>query len=256
MDSHVLLAACQPSEKAEEDNGNDKIRGVFTINMLDYLRKNCKDGKLPDQLTYARLVGCVVRSSDSKVKFTKNQNPLCQGKHRDRLLFKTSEYPEEADSFAVMRDGSSTVVLACDIHGVVKDTRFIMRDPAGATRDTADGIPLRAVTVEALRCTVEPADGTDIPWDSPTSSALVDIETWNSKPMKLHTTLAIPPLQGPVRWVSVKGEKESDVSIKVESKVGSEVESEVDSSRWIISLFDPLTAQYRGQSVARPCRRL
>ena len=102
-ESHVLLAACQPRQKAREGTFGGFQRGRFTHHLLDCLRRT------PSlQITYAALMDTVsqqlTRTVDTEFSGgTANtdipdQQPHCEGSHKWRLLFSTKE-EKSSESF-------------------------------------------------------------------------------------------------------------------------------------------------------------
>lgn len=260
ISSHVLLAACQAGEQANEDQvtttadqstDNDiRIRGVFTCSLLACLRAIYdSDGHLLNPLTYARLVdsligltyGRLMDSLDDHYGVEMGQTPLCQGKHRNRLLFTTTESSEEAMSFAMRREGSNVFVYAGEVNGIVTDTQFIMHDPKGATKLLPDGCRLLADKVEPHRCTVVLADhSTNVAWESFTRDARAIVHIWNSKKMKLLLRVqSIVPTAPTAGYTCVNDGEYHDGSIIAE-----------DDHHWTISLYDPLTSTYAPSSVS------
>ncbi|KZT70650.1 hypothetical protein DAEQUDRAFT_764522 [Daedalea quercina L-15889] len=164
--SHVLLAACQPGEKAREERGLGGVRGVFTYNLLACLRE--LSPKDESELTYVDLVERVARrlepvstQSWSPVDTYRGQaaphvqRPHCEGRLKNRTLFGTSE-AARADSFALSYKNSALYVDAGDIHGVVggnAGTRFVASIPSP---NHHDGVELVPTDVEAHQCRVQP----------------------------------------------------------------------------------------------------
>ncbi|KAF8508710.1 caspase domain-containing protein [Gautieria morchelliformis] len=122
MSSHVLLSACQPTEKAKERdltykrNGtkqNRMRRGVFTSNLVTSLYNACSQ---PDiQTTYATLMG--------NLSSSESQHPVCEGTNKNRYLFST-DGPDPLLTFKLKSTKSGWYEADAGwIHGVVEGTQ-------------------------------------------------------------------------------------------------------------------------------------
>ncbi|KAF8527779.1 caspase domain-containing protein [Gautieria morchelliformis] len=134
MSSHVLLAACQPQEKAFETLLNLKTRafdqgsmylGVFTSHLVSKLYKATSNEQ---STTYVTLVHDLLPSES----WGNKQHPACEGTNNKRHLFSmTSEKP----MFKLTKDessgGTSYKADAGWIHGAVEGTKFIVQPNRG-----------------------------------------------------------------------------------------------------------------------------
>ncbi|PPR00906.1 hypothetical protein CVT26_015516 [Gymnopilus dilepis] len=115
LKSHILLAACGSLELAVESNG----RGNFSSALLNLLKR-----VPPDELRYCELLG--------KMDHIPNQNPHCEGFHKQRFLFDTTERRSIPDRFPVRREyqgipPNQTTRLVLDAgaaQGIVLHSRF------------------------------------------------------------------------------------------------------------------------------------
>ena len=240
--SHVLLAACQPKEKALEGKvpRMDVIRGFFTVNLVEFLRRTITDTHAWRELTYSRLLHSTIRISPSIAPLS-HQNPLCMGPHPDRLLFSTHILPKSARIYNMqVENGTDLRVCAGEIHGVTLDTTFIMRDPDGATKMFPNGVPLYVKTVDPLKCSVNivpeyKSKLSDTTEASISPNAQAEVGAWNRRnlTMKLYTTLSMSSLaQFTADYTYVKEKEYRDVSI------------EANNNQWLISHYDPLTLRF------------
>ncbi|KAJ6480809.1 caspase domain-containing protein [Mycena vitilis] len=113
MDSHVLLAACQQHQRAQEcisTTGNPC--GFFTDSLITQLRRI-----RPNRITYADLLDLLPTLPD--------QNPQCEGSNQHRYMFEVEGPRRDRRTYtlAVKEDGT-LVVDAGGLHGVVVGTQF------------------------------------------------------------------------------------------------------------------------------------
>ncbi|KZT66779.1 hypothetical protein DAEQUDRAFT_739795 [Daedalea quercina L-15889] len=233
--SHVLLAACRDSEKALENRvlvsvtsghasaplPQSVTRGRFTLHLLASLRRAYAEGTQYD-LTYARLMYRVLSEKAMKecpVPLS-GQHPLCEGNHKDRLLFSSSEMAGEASSFTMQYNSTEDklVVEAGRIHGVVEGTQFTLTAPEGKLRPEHYHATLTAASVGELRCVDTRA----------TTFA------WNSMQIKISgTSMMLPaPKLGQFGYMKVGEGQYFDASLSSSAE------------GWMLSRFDPLTLQY------------
>ncbi|PVF91812.1 hypothetical protein CPB86DRAFT_279897 [Serendipita vermifera] len=99
--SHVLLAACAPEQMAMEIGD----RGVFTQALLCTLKAIGFQN-----LTYDILI--------RRLPLLPSQNPRCEGKNRDRYLFKTITSPEQEQFYQVTKHDRDYILEAGEIHGL------------------------------------------------------------------------------------------------------------------------------------------
>ena len=112
--SHVLLAACRPNEKAMEW----KEGGKFTSGLL-----SVKDALPLHQMKYSELAEHL-----SKLLAHIQQHPICIGRHKDRVIF--NGVPFIADASLVPVDGEKDRLRLemGAIHGVVEGTEFSLHE--------------------------------------------------------------------------------------------------------------------------------
>ncbi|KAH9931363.1 uncharacterized protein B0H18DRAFT_1142189 [Fomitopsis serialis] len=154
--SHVLLAACQPHQTAQEHTIDGMPRGVFTFHLLAYMRM-----KHGEDLTYARLVDAL-RKPDGvdlrcpgTLQWMAGQTPLCIGRNKHRLLFTTDEAREIASTFPIRYDKGLLYVGAGYRNKVLKGTRFVVEVPPELQiRLTTRRVVLTAESVGDEECTV------------------------------------------------------------------------------------------------------
>ncbi|KZT70667.1 hypothetical protein DAEQUDRAFT_764535 [Daedalea quercina L-15889] len=257
MRSHVLLAACREDEKAREnivhDGGTEVARGMFTYHLLAYLRRAYEEAHAPPQITYARLMEALLDPENIKLCGASfiGQNPLCEGKNRDRLLFSTSEVAGEATSFPLRYDNRTRTLYVVGGHanGVVEGTEFTVQL---ALTDQIDGlvrsrdIVLVVKTVYATECVVRHDQITDLsPYVEALKKARAIISTWNSIVMKVRTPTPLPA-QAAFKYekATPKGSGYYDLSLQ-----------ELSNCR-ILTRSDPLTFRYAEREMTIPGRSL
>ncbi|TDL18811.1 hypothetical protein BD410DRAFT_842529 [Rickenella mellea] len=109
QESHVLLAACGQTELAFENNK----RGLFTRALLDALEKS--DLRT---ITYKSLIRKIQIPKD------KNQNPECQGKYRDRLLFNVHSTRADWSIIRGLNENGTITLHAGGIQGIKLSSHF------------------------------------------------------------------------------------------------------------------------------------
>ena len=271
--SHVLLAACQPKEKARETTVDGIHRGRFTYHLLNYLRDiSTTPNYFP--ITYATLVEEVSkclpqaagakhasRVSQSSAPDAVAQQPLCEGRHKHRILFSTEEeapintFPLSYEPVSPGRpqDGEALYVKAGSIQGIVEDTRFVYRylKPDTVGVEAFVNITLAPASdhdaVEADRSRLSPV-GTI--WQLPpekilakeslSKHAVVSITTWGSKPMKIWCALGIPfavPLERS-RFERVGHPDDADVFCSLYQSAGSQ------TTEYLLEKRDPISLHF------------
>jgi hypothetical protein len=123
MSSHVLLSACQPNEKAKEDdliykrNGKEQKRmkrGLFTSNLVTRMYDALSEAS--SQTMYATLMGDLLKV------FSHVQHPVCEGTNINRYLFSTDHGADPLLMFKLKPTASGYEADAGWIHGVVAGT--------------------------------------------------------------------------------------------------------------------------------------
>ncbi|TDL22050.1 hypothetical protein BD410DRAFT_277018 [Rickenella mellea] len=132
QESHVLLAACGQTELALENNK----RGLFTGALLDVLSQSDLHS-----LTYESLIQKI------KIPEDKNQNPHCQGRHRNRLLF--NAHFTRADSSLIPGFKKSGIIAlnVGQIHGIKESSHFAIY---GSIASSASSIPICSLVVKSI----------------------------------------------------------------------------------------------------------
>lgn len=219
--SHVLLAACQPKEKAREATFEGKQRGRFTYHLLRYLRDIATLNHPP--MTYATLVEGVskymaqgpnaepVSRGTSGASDPIGQHPLCEGRYKHRILFSTEE-EARANSFPLAympvqpgqpQKGDALYVVAGSIQGVNENTQFMYRHriPNTTAFETVTHITLQVVpdTVEtdrsqlrAIGTSGDLAPQTALEKRSLPEHAMVTVSTWGLKSMRVWCARGVP----------------------------------------------------------------
>ena len=145
METHVLLAACQPRQRARETENIGVWSGAFTTALIASLKawdpSTCS-------LTYVRLMEHLSPLDD--------QHPHCEGNNKGRLLFSPSDNgKDDPSSFVVTAADTANddvyYVAAGYLLGIVKGTEFITHPPKGYAP-----ITLTATVVEEFRCRAVP----------------------------------------------------------------------------------------------------
>lgn len=267
--SHVLLAACQPREKAREAKFEGVLRGRFTYHLLRYLRSVAATDHHPT--TYATLVEEVSkilalgttyadpasRGGQSDASDTFSQRPHCEGHHKHRILF-TTEEEIRVDTFPLAykplqperpHDGEALYVMAGSIQGVTTDTQFVYRYQFPGSIGLVN-IALVPSAVDANRSQLERRGG--IGWDlapedvlekaSLPENATVSVTTWDSMPMKIWCARGVPsavPLEG-ARFARVAYHGDADASCSRYQQPGSY------DIKYIFEKHDPLSVHFKG----------
>lgn len=267
--SHVLLAACQDTQKARELEVSGKHHGRFTYYLLQCLRNDVTNREQP--LTYVALVDMVSQRMDPKSSTlagagsqgatadgANTQQPHCEGSHRHRLLFSTEE-EARSDSFPLayqftrLNDPQSPEELYVEAglaQGVSPATRFVYR-----YRDTTSSGELYTYgtllpkAVEANRASLKSMDGQ--PWASQLLSkqmledrlhgserVMVTISTWGYKPMKVwyEYGVALP--------VSAPGNSNAGRFTKAESSSEADICCKRGIGGYTLERRDPLIAHF------------
>ncbi|CAE6454717.1 unnamed protein product [Rhizoctonia solani] len=114
VDTHVLLAACGHQEAAFENRDSLGKYGYFTMALLEVLRSIDIDG-----LTYKSLIQRL-----PALKTNRPQNPVCEGKHVDRILFNAQvKYPDT--SFIAIKPKQDGFYLEAGLaHGITPGSRY------------------------------------------------------------------------------------------------------------------------------------
>jgi hypothetical protein len=139
MSSHVLLAACQPQEKAFEGPCQLNLktrevvresihRGVFTSHLVSNLYRAISNGQSTTYVTLLDDLSTELLSSG----WYKTQHPACEGINNKRYLFSTTS---DEPMFKLTKDeslgGTTFKADAGWIHGAVKGTEFIVHPNRG-----------------------------------------------------------------------------------------------------------------------------
>ncbi|KAH9923560.1 uncharacterized protein B0H18DRAFT_466144 [Fomitopsis serialis] len=172
----------------------------------------------------------------------KGQHPLCEGKNRDRILFRKSELAGEANSFTMRCDAQpsgprSIYVDAGRILGITEGTEFTMQTPG--SDDSASVTVLTVLAVEDLWCTVQPTPPLEeVPC---LDDARAVFYTWRREPMKVVTSL--PKLE------HLAGERRQIDYAVTTSTEECDVSLERGTEGWVLERFDPLTSRYRRRQI-------
>lgn len=145
METHVLLAACQPRQLARETQKCGVPSGAFTTALMASLE--AWDPSRPS-LTYSCLIEHLSPLND--------QHPHCEGNNKVRRLFSPSDHGKDDPSWFVVTaadnaTGNAYFIAAGYLLGIVKGTEFITHPPEGSTPLT-----LVATNVEQFRCLAVP----------------------------------------------------------------------------------------------------
>ncbi|KAI0341530.1 hypothetical protein BDW22DRAFT_1430175 [Trametopsis cervina] len=112
--SHILLSACDSSEKSWELHG----KGIFTDALLTAL----KEVPVNNPITYADLLDRIPHFMNRRIV----QNPQCEGLQRDRYLFQKKR-AMRGYAFKVQSDGTKYIMHAGEGHGITKGSQFTLR---------------------------------------------------------------------------------------------------------------------------------
>ncbi|PVF92204.1 hypothetical protein CPB86DRAFT_769659 [Serendipita vermifera] len=144
--SHVLLAACASEQKAMEMGG----RGAFTQALLSTLK-----AIEAQNLTYDILI--------RRLPSLPGQNPRCEGKNRNRHLFRTITRHEKEYFYQVTKDDGDYILEAGELHGLSKGCDVSLYRAANREGDCLGKARVRGV--EAQSSVIEIPEGlpNDIP---------------------------------------------------------------------------------------------
>ena len=182
METHVLLAACQPSQRARETQNCGVWSGAFTTVLINSLK--AWDPSAPS-LTYSRLIEHLSPLND--------QHPHCEGDNKVRRLFSPSDVGKDDPSYFVVTAAETDdayYVAAGNLLGIVEGTEFITHPPKGYA-----SIILKTKVVEMFRCMAIPCHREIVPGDPdsqlPSTSILpqhsrVTIFKWTAKWLKVE----------------------------------------------------------------------
>jgi hypothetical protein len=134
MDSHILLAACGHGEVAFEDR--KERRGYFSMALLKLLEsvrvdsltyKGCMQ-RLPELRTRRQVLARihVILLASYRIHFTpvRAQNPVCEGKHINRIIF-NARVPGASTSFIAINSSPNEIhLLAGLVHGITPGSKF------------------------------------------------------------------------------------------------------------------------------------
>ncbi|PVF95476.1 hypothetical protein CPB86DRAFT_711190, partial [Serendipita vermifera] len=116
--SHVLLAACAPEQSAREIGD----RGAFTQELLRTIK-----ALGTQNLTYDLLI--------KRLSPLPSQNPLCEGKNRDRYVFRTVTPPKQEPFYQVTKRDGSYILEAGEVHGITAGCEFSLYKTASKDGD-------------------------------------------------------------------------------------------------------------------------
>lgn len=264
--SHVLLAACQPGQKAREGVFEGSQRGRFTYHLLHRLRGT------PLSITYAALMDAVSKQlvistekSSTDADDTDVQRPHCEGKYKWRILFSTEE-ERPSESFALAYEPTQLVqtgaqnrealyVAVGTMRGACMDTTFVYRYPKHTEETASLGEVLLAPTkVEAKRSQVKVIEGDPGPVSKEglghVKTPMASVKTWGFQTMKIWCAEGVKlasPRDATAAAFGVGTDSDADISI-YRTETGSDVLEKHDplakhfTSSWPkVSFPDPIT---------------
>ncbi|KAF8815985.1 hypothetical protein BYT27DRAFT_7209205 [Phlegmacium glaucopus] len=137
MASHVLLAACQQEQLAQETTSDEGYTcGFFTNSLIKRLQKTTLH-----RTTYSELFDLLPQMV--------NQNPHCEGFNKNRILFSGRVSATGQRTFALMeKDAGVFEIKAGSIHGVVVGTEFVVPDCSATISSISEPHLLVAVYVD------------------------------------------------------------------------------------------------------------
>lgn len=107
LSSHVLLAACNQKEEAQERLGRGRFSKALMHALVDVG---------VDKLTYASLL--------DRMDKIPGQNPQCEGVNRNRILFNSKAPSSGRICFRISMEGSKYTLQAGSVHGVTTGAEF------------------------------------------------------------------------------------------------------------------------------------
>ncbi|KDR73806.1 hypothetical protein GALMADRAFT_142236 [Galerina marginata CBS 339.88] len=178
-ETHVLLAACQPNQRARETKNSGLWSGAFTTVLISALKAWDPSTR---SLTYSRLM--------EHLSPLKDQHPHCEGDNKVRRLFSPSDDGKDDPSYFVVTAAATDdayYVAAGNLLGIVEGTEFITHPPNGYAP-----ITLKTKVVEKFRCTAVPCRH-ETAADSQSSSTSIlpqhsraTISKWSTKWLKVE----------------------------------------------------------------------
>lgn len=251
MYSYVTLAACHQEETALENRIKPKMesstegseywptRGLFTVHLLTFLRKERENPTLLKRLTYKELVRALLLESPETAKLCgaalDGQHPLCEGLHRDRLLFQlTTKTKEQVLTVKQRVNLEGAIILYIDIGraaGVVQGTVFAIIDAPGMPSVKRGDIFLTAESVQIDSCIVSQNEAAE---PERLDGAKVEVVAWTKDLMRVKASTDVPLSHMGFRFDKVLPEEECDLLLKPGTNRGE----------WSLTRFDPLVKHY------------
>ncbi|KJA26999.1 hypothetical protein HYPSUDRAFT_35516 [Hypholoma sublateritium FD-334 SS-4] len=177
MASHVLLAACKPTQTAHETLAGNLTRGYFSSQLIPKLRELCRRSV---DISYLQLM--------NQVPSYRQQTPQCHGRNKECLLFtlgvptKSKHYCRLKPSIPAKPNDAFLEVDFGTMHGVVRGTEFLVVH--GPTREHIGKLIAKKVCAKRSLL-IYPSDTPEfhIPED-----AEARIWNWNSKAFTLDVS--------------------------------------------------------------------
>ena len=182
METHVLLAACQPNQRARETQICGVWSGAFTTVLINSLKAWDPSAH---SLTYSRLMEHLSPLND--------QHPHCEGDNKVRRLFSPSDVGRDDPSYFVVTAAEAVdtyYVAVGDLLGIVEGTEFITHPANGY-----DPIILKVIDVEKFRCKAVPCRKEKTPGDP-------DSQPPSASILPQHSRATI--LKWATRWLTVE----------------------------------------------------
>jgi len=147
--SHVLLAACSPSEKAREKGG----RGLFTLALLKALTGVAN----MDEMTYHDL--------HHRIPRIYGQTPQCEGENTGRKLFNSRIQSKRLLLHRVRKVQDRYIMDAGAIHGISENSKFAIYESRHITPEVISLATMTAHTVGLFQTDMSLTSNTEAPFN-------------------------------------------------------------------------------------------
>ncbi|KAF8752567.1 Caspase domain [Rhizoctonia solani] len=238
QDSHVTLAACGYGEAAFEDTVEK--RGYFSSALLKLLRS-----VQIDSLSYRR---CIQRLPQLLTR--QPQNPVCEGKHADRMFFNARVQGPSACYIPIKPDADGLYLQAGLVHGITPGATYDIH--ASDVPDPSDP-PLATLEVHSVEPFVSHLKGTDVP-NLPTVCYGRQADYGPSRTLDIHITQEFADEAVPSDvWARLfRGSLHELVVRPVEPELASVIVSVNSKKETTFTLKNPVLVEHRIETLPSP----
>ncbi|KAF8725249.1 Caspase domain, partial [Rhizoctonia solani] len=238
QDSHVTLAACGYGEAAFEDTVEK--RGYFSSALLKLLRS-----VQIDSLSYRR---CIQRLPQLLTR--QPQNPVCEGKHADRMFFNARVQGPSACYIPIKPDADGLYLQAGLVHGITPGATYDIH--ASDVPDPSDP-PLATLEVHSVEPFVSHLKGTDVP-NLPAVCYSRQADYGPSRTLDIHITQEFADEAVPSDvWARLfRGSLHELVVRPVEPELASVIVSVNSKKETTFTLKNPVLVEHRIETLPSP----